>query len=55
MRLRNDNREQRIREGVERNTAWSALSVAQKLAALSKRPGKCARQVTKLQKETTLG
>lgn len=55
MRLRNDNREQRIREGAERNTAWSALSVAQKLAALSKRPGTCARQVRKLTKETRNG
>ena len=51
MRLRNDNREQRIREGTERNTVWSALSVAQKLTVLSKRPGKCARQVKALTRE----
>ena len=41
-------KEQKVAEADERNSKWSSFSLASKLAALSKRPGKCAKQIKKL-------
>ena len=40
MRLRNDRKRDRIKEGQERNEYWSSLSSAEKLASLDRRLGK---------------
>ena len=48
MRLRNDRREERKREGEARNEAWRALSPQQQLVALKRRPGGYMRQWVKL-------
>ena len=43
-------RETKQREAIERNARWAALSVAEKIASLKKRPGSCKRQLAKLLK-----
>ena len=53
MRLRNDRREERIREGAERNAAWRELSTTDKLHVLARRPGNSKRQVRLLGKALT--
>jgi hypothetical protein len=43
-------RETKQKEAIERNARWAALSTAEKIAALKKRPGNCAKQLAKLLK-----
>ena len=45
-------REQKRLEAERRNLNWHLLSTEEKIALLEKRPGKCARQLKKLLKES---
>lgn len=53
MKLRADGRETRRKEAEERNAAWRALSLNQKIASLKGRRGQSKRQLSKLMKEAT--
>ena len=44
-------KEQKREEGQERKVEWLALDLSQKVQALLRRPGKCKRQLAKLQGE----
>ena len=51
MKLRNDHKVERIKEGLARNEAWAKLSSVEKIASLDRRLGKgmgAKRQRTKL-------
>jgi hypothetical protein len=50
MRLRADRRVERREEAVERNSAWAALSAADKIKSLEARRGESKRQLAKLVK-----
>lgn len=45
---RQETRERKAAEGAERNAAWKALNVSDKLASLAARRGESKRQVSRL-------
>jgi hypothetical protein len=49
MKLRNDRREERRAEALERNKAWGLLSKDQQIQSLKSRRGESKRQMKKLQ------
>jgi len=51
MKLRADRRDERRSEALQRNEAWGALSIAEKLRRIAERPGNAERQRMKLCKQ----